>query len=178
MHCDWRWYGAPNEFVHDCRTEAKLSTKLKDMKVTIYKDDGDNKDDGNRLEGPRVFVYLSKPSASLPLFSGLGLTEGLDTNLPPPRTEVTGFTPSMEAYAFARVYFTQHCPATEATRSSTRRRSSTPSGRGGSSDLRTRTAASSCFTRGDAMTLNAAKATLCRIAASRSSKRSSCFPCC
>ena len=96
------------EFIHDCRTEAKLSTKLKDMKVTIYKDDGDDNDNGKRVEGPRVFVYLSKPSKSLPLFSGLGLTEGLDTNLPPPITEVTGFTPSMEAYAFARVYFTQN----------------------------------------------------------------------
>ena len=97
-------------FVNDCRTEWKLGTKLKDVNVTLYKDDGDNKDDGNRMEGPRVFVYLSKPSGSLPLFSGFGLTEGLDTNFPPPKTEVTGFTPSMEAYAFGRVYFSQRLP--------------------------------------------------------------------
>lgn len=96
--------------LNDCRTEWKLKTKLKDVNVTVYKDDGDNTDDGNRLEGPRVFVYLRKPSTSLPLFTGLGLTEGLNTAFPPPLTEVTGFTPSIDAYAFGRVYFTQRPP--------------------------------------------------------------------
>jgi hypothetical protein len=47
--------------------------------------------DGKRVEGPSVFVFLRKKAGVLPLFKGLGLRD--DFNI--------------EAYAFGRAYYTQ-----------------------------------------------------------------------
>lgn len=73
-----------------CVTSYEWETKMNEVNVTTYKEDQDVLD-GRRIEGPTVFVYLRKQSGHLPLFRGLGLTDPYD----------------VEAYAFAKVYYTQ-----------------------------------------------------------------------
>jgi hypothetical protein len=73
-----------------CQTIYEWDTKLKDMKVTTYVHDPDV-EDGRRIEGPTVLVYFRKRPQFLPIFSGL--------YYPNP--------PTLEAYSFAKVYYTQ-----------------------------------------------------------------------
>jgi hypothetical protein len=73
-----------------CATIYDWSTPLKDVKVTTYVQDP-SVPDGLRVEGPTVLVYLRKPATKLPVFRGLGL----------------GNDRSVEAYSFAKVYYTQ-----------------------------------------------------------------------
>ena len=97
----------------DEATEYKFDDELKDVRITLFEHDSDQLDanDGDKLIGPRSFVYLRKSSRQLPLFAGLGLSEGVDVpgfmvqgNL---REPLPRHTFQMEAYAMARTYFTQ-----------------------------------------------------------------------
>lgn len=73
-----------------CATIFEWKTPLEDMNVTTYVQD-DSVLDGRRIEGPTLFVYLRKPFGKLPVFRGLGL----------------GNNRNIEAYSFAKVYYTQ-----------------------------------------------------------------------
>ena len=73
-----------------CATIYEWNTPLKDVKLTTYVQD-DSVVDGRRIEGPTLFVYLRKPFGKLPVFRGLGL----------------GNNRNIEAYSFAKVYYTQ-----------------------------------------------------------------------
>ena len=74
----------------NCATVYNWHYALKTMKVTTYVQESGVKD-GLRVEGPSVFVYVKEPSDKIPHFQGLHLYCNRD----------------LEAYAFARVYYTQ-----------------------------------------------------------------------
>lgn len=75
-----------------CATEYNFSDDkhLDQIKVTTYVEDKDVLD-GRRIEGPTIFTYFRKLKKNLPMMQGLGLTTPND----------------IEAYAFAKVYYTQ-----------------------------------------------------------------------
>ena len=74
----------------NCATTYKFTTPLDQIQMTTYVQDPDVKN-GERIEGPTVFVYFKKARKHLPLIQGLGLTTPND----------------VEAYAASKVYYTQ-----------------------------------------------------------------------
>jgi hypothetical protein len=89
----------------NCATTYKFDTALDQVQTTTYVQDPDVLNQ-KRIEGPMVFVYFRKQTNHLPLIQGLALTTPND----------------VEAYAAAKVYYTQR-PGNTDTNSQTTRES-------------------------------------------------------